>query len=302
MTEKVSIIIPTYKRPLKLLSRAVESVLNQTYSNIEIIVVDDSPYDFIESKKIEHYISSIDNGVYIKNKENLGGGLSRNVGINNSTGTYITFLDDDDIYLPDKVINQVEFMKKNDYDLTFTKMYIYNSHDKLVDIREYENLPLDDNEKLLKYHLMYHMTGTPTFMFLANKLKDIGGFDDVKMGQEFYLMLKAINNNLKIGYIDECNIKVYKHDGEAISKGSNKIIGEEQLFLAKKEYFNIFEKSEIKYIKFRHRVVIAIAHLRNKNYFMFLNFIFYAFISNPFIFFNEIRKNLKKRKNNIIIE
>lgn len=69
----VSIIIPTYKRPVSFLSRAVESVINQTYTNIEIIVVDDSPESFEGRKAIKDYMNSIktDRIIYIQNKKTL---------------------------------------------------------------------------------------------------------------------------------------------------------------------------------------------------------------------------------------
>ena len=105
----VSVIIPTYKRKLDYVSNALQSVLNQTYNNIEIIVVDDSPNDFPYRDEIKNYIEKLndDRVIYIRNEKNLGGSLSRNVGINASRGEYITFLDDDDEYMPGKVEKQL---------------------------------------------------------------------------------------------------------------------------------------------------------------------------------------------------
>ena len=74
--------------------------------------------------------------VYIKNNKNLGGALARNEGIFNATGDYITFLDDDDIYLPQKIEVQLGYMLKNDWDLSFSDVRIHNNNDILID---YEN-------------------------------------------------------------------------------------------------------------------------------------------------------------------
>lgn len=294
MDDLVSVIMPTYKRSLEFVQRAVESLINQTYTNLEIIVIDDSPLNYSEIKRISEFLKCDERIIYIKNKVNLGGSESRNIGINKSSGKYITFLDDDDVYLPQKIEKQINYMKKNSYQMTFTKMLIYNSDNKLLDVRDYPKLPIGNNEELLKYHLMHHMTGTPTFMYEAQILKELGGFDDIKMGQEFCLMLKTIQNNIKIGYIDECYIKVYKHNEDAISKGTNKIKGEKNLYMLKRKFFPILNKKEIRYIDFRHLVVLSVAFYRNHNLLKSFLFLCKAFIKSPVIFISEIINFSKK--------
>ena len=130
MDTKVSIIVPSYKRNRELFSRAIESLLAQSYENIEIVVVDDNAKpELLEYRQaLYDYIQELnsDKIKYIQNQENLGGALSRNVGIENATGEYITFLDDDDRYLKDKVKNQLDFMLKNDLEMSFTDLSIYN--------------------------------------------------------------------------------------------------------------------------------------------------------------------------------
>ena len=78
MDALVSVIIPTYKRKLDFVSKALQSVLNQTYPNIEIVVIDDSPDDFPYRDEIKNYIDGQKNDkiLYIRNEKNLGGSLS----------------------------------------------------------------------------------------------------------------------------------------------------------------------------------------------------------------------------------
>ena len=226
-TPLVSVIIPTYKRDISFLSRAVNSILNQTYKNVEVIVIDDSPDTYEKRAEVAEYMKKLSETdsriVYIMNIKNMGGSLARNIGIGKSTGQFITFLDDDDEYKPQKIEKQIKYMLSHDCDVSFSNMTMYNNSGKIVDVRQYHDIPSFDNDTLLKYHLMRHMTGTPTFMYRADKLKEIGGFEDAKVGQEFYLMLKTIESGLKVGYIDDCDVVVYKHGGEAISNGKNKI-------------------------------------------------------------------------------
>ena len=112
----VSVIIPTYGRP-NLLLRAINSVLNQSYSNIEIIVVDDNNPGSLErdqtQKLLEKYIQE-NKIMYIKMDKNVGGALARNKGVEVCSGALICFLDDDDEYLPNKIELQVnKFIESN---------------------------------------------------------------------------------------------------------------------------------------------------------------------------------------------
>lgn len=296
---RVTVIIPTYKRSVEFLSRAVKSVIDQTYKNIEIIVIDDSPSNYIERDNIKKYMDSIVNQdiKYYQNEKNMGGSLARNRGIELATGEYISFLDDDDEYMPEKIEKQIKFMLYGGNDLSFSNMIMYNSSGNVVDFREYTDIPAFDNESLLHYHLMHHMTGTPTFMFKTNKLREIGGFEDAKMGQEFYLMLKSIEKGLSIGYIPECDVKVYKHEEGGITQGKNKIDGENRLYEFKKKYFSQLNKQETRFINFRHWAVMVVAFKRNSMYVQMIEAGIKAFFSSPsdfttqvFGFLNRVKK------------
>ena len=107
----VSVIIPTYKR-LGMLGRAIDSVLNQTYNNIEIIIVDDNNEDSEYRKETERFMKKYDDNIeikYVKHKQNKNGAAARNTGINNANGVYIAFLDDDDEFSPKKIELQIIF-------------------------------------------------------------------------------------------------------------------------------------------------------------------------------------------------
>jgi glycosyltransferase involved in cell wall biosynthesis len=231
---------------------------------------------------------------YIKNQSNMGGALARNEGINKCTGEYITFLDDDDIYLPQKIERQLNFMIENGFDMTFTDLKLYNENNELIDYREYKDINDFNNESLFKYHILRHITGTPTFMYKKESLIKIGSFTDSKMGQEFYLMLKTIENKLSIGYLQNSDVVAYVHRGEKISSGFNKLDGEQTLFEFKKKYFNRFTLREKMFIRFRHHVVLAVAGLRSKMFFILFKHIFLAVLSSPIDTIIELINHIKK--------
>lgn len=283
MVKKVSVIIPTFKRS-EYLQRAIDSILNQIYSNIEIVIVDDnnpnSNYRTETEKKMLKYIKC-SNVIYIKNQGNLGGSLARNEGIFKASGDYITFLDDDDIYLPEKISVQVQYMVENGFDMSFTDVRSHTIDNKLIDYREHSYIKSFNNEELLKHHIMHHLTPTATYMFKRDAIIRIGGFDDVSMGQEFMLMLKTIENEMKIGYIPVSHVIEYIHDGERISIGENKIKSEVELFNFKKKYFRILSFRQRQYVKFRHHAVMAVVGKRSKKQRIAIIHLIKAFFTSP---------------------
>jgi len=108
----VSVVIATYNRE-KYIKRAIESVLNQTYKNIEVIIIDDSSAD--KTKNIISELNQKHTGIiYIKNKNRIGFIKSLNKGIETAKGKYIARIDDDDFWCdPQKLEKQVNFLEKN---------------------------------------------------------------------------------------------------------------------------------------------------------------------------------------------
>ena len=114
--KKVTIVIPTFKRP-NMIARAVNSVLCQTYTNLEVIVVDDNDPSYPERRETEEVMSQFvkDSRVtYIKHDKNRNGSAARNTGWRHAKGDYITFLDDDDEISPLKIQRQVECLESLD--------------------------------------------------------------------------------------------------------------------------------------------------------------------------------------------
>lgn len=285
----VSIITPTYNRSSDVLDRTIKSLINQSHKKIEVIIVDDNPPESEYRREISKYISSLsDNRIkYIKNKKNIGGALSRNEGISIATGEYITFLDDDDIYLKDKVKNQLSLMIETGAELSFTNLKICNKKNEVIDFREFSFIENFDNNSLMRYHLTRNLTGTPTFMFKTNSLKKIGGFDNVNMGHEFFLMYKAIDKGLNISYFPINDVIAFRTNADSISNGEGKISGENAIYKFKKDKFNILNKEEKKMVEFRHKAVLSVAYKRRKEYFK-------MFISLIEMFFTSPKYSLKE--------
>ena len=113
----VSVIIPYYKK-INYIKKTINSVLNQTFQDFEIILIyDDNILDDLIT--LENEYKENPKIKIIKNSNNLGAGISRNIGIKHASGEIISFLDADDFWLPEKLNKQLKFMSTNNYDFTF---------------------------------------------------------------------------------------------------------------------------------------------------------------------------------------
>ena len=138
----VSIILPYYKKK-KFISKTIKSVINQKFKKFELIIIydDKNKSDLNFLKKLCKKDKRIK---ILTNKVNKGAGYSRNKGINKARGKYIAFLDADDIWHPNKIKFQLNFMKKNKLDITHTSYYIVNSQKKIIGKRIANNLTYND--------------------------------------------------------------------------------------------------------------------------------------------------------------
>ncbi len=286
MQPLISVVVATYLHDNMLL-RALNSLKEQTYKNFEIIVVDDN-----DDKEYNSHVNDIITKFvqenkdislkFITNHKNLGSAKTRNVGIDASSGEYITFLDDDDIYLPENLEKQIKNMLKTDADYGITDIKLYNENEKLCDNRERSYIKSTKKEDLICYHLKYHLAGTGTLIFKKDYLLKIGKFGSIDFGDEFFLMLKAIENDGKFTYLPGCYVKAYMHYGETgLSNGESKINGENVVYNFKKKYFDKLSKADVKYIKTRHFAVLAFAELRRKKFLKALTNATKAFLVSP---------------------
>ena len=187
--ELVSIITPYYKKK-KYIELTVNSVLQQTYKNFELIIIyDDQNKEDLnllknltkKDKRIKLYI----------NKKNLGAGGSRKNGIKLSQGSLIAFLDADDLWTRNKLKKQIFFMKKSLVDISHTSYHIINSDNKIIGNR----IAKDMNHKLL---LSSCDIGLSTVIMkkeiITNKIK----FANINTKEDYVLWLKITLNNKKI--------------------------------------------------------------------------------------------------------
>ena len=284
----VSVIVATYRRE-KRLRMALKSLEKQLCNAFEVIVVDDND-DVKWNEKIQAIVESFEKRSTLQirlliNHPNLGSAEARNCGIKAAKGKYVTFLDDDDVYLPCKISNQYNEMKKKGADYCISNLSLFNEKGKLLEVRTRPYLLSQEADNLLVCHLKYHMTATDTMMFKRDYLLEIGMFEPIDVGDEYYLMMKAINGGGKFAYLNRSDVKALVHTKEAgLSNGQGKIDGENALYAFKKDFFPMLDVSGQRYVKMRHHAVLAFAYFRMGNIYMFIIENLKSFFNSPIKF------------------
>tara|TARA_B100000989_G_scaffold287843_1_gene257878 strand:+ start:2387 stop:3130 length:744 start_codon:yes stop_codon:yes gene_type:complete len=191
----VSVIIPYFRKRDTILF-SINSILDQTYKNFEIIIVYDD-----ENKRDLNYINefkNIDQRIsVIQNKEKKGAGKSRNIGIKSSKGKFIAFLDADDTWQSAKLSKQIKFMKLKNCDVSHTSYSIVNNSQKVLGIRKARNF--FDLKDLLKSCDI----GTSTVIIKKHLINDDVQFASLTTKEDFVLWLKLLKQNTKIYGLNE---------------------------------------------------------------------------------------------------
>ena len=277
---KVSVIVATYRREERL-RQALASLMQQSHDDVEIVVVDDNA-DAEWNQTVQAIVADFPQVVYVQNAENKGSAVSRNIGIDTATGEYVTFLDDDDLYLPQKIERQVKAMAESGADYGLTDLYLYWENGKPADRRVRRYIKKTDPASLMEYHLLYHMTGTDSLMFRRDYLLQIGGFDAIDEGDEYYLMHKAIRAGGRICYLTGCDIRAHIHTVEGgLSSGQAKIDGENRLYSFKQEFVQELSAKSRRYVRMRHHAVVAFAYLRMHRWGAFVRECALSFVAAP---------------------
>ena len=166
LDELVSIITPVYNAE-RFIRYTINSVQRQTYSNWEMIIVDDCSND--KSCEIIRKFAKSDKRIkYIKLDENLGVVNARNLAISNSSGRYIAFLDSDDRWKPQKLEKHIQFMIDNNVAFTFSSYDVVNENGENMNRTVYVPRKIDYNG-----YLKNTIIGCLTVVIDKNKVKDI---------------------------------------------------------------------------------------------------------------------------------
>ena len=237
---KFSVIITTFNR-VTLLKKAINSVINQAYTDWELIIVNDcstdSTKEFLDS--LSHPKTTV-----IHNKTNLHKGAARNVGIKNCSGKFICFLDDDDFYLENHLKTFHDFQKDNNSfkGILFTLCYHLNEN---TNVKTKKILPEIKENKVA--YLFDSGNGVPTPLVCVNKsILDKEKFNpNIRIGQDTELFMRIVNN-YDLCKINEYTVVQRTHNNNSgnikYNHGKDRLAGYNYIFKNKKIAKNIPRK------------------------------------------------------------
>lgn len=203
----VSIIMPSWNTG-RFIGESIQSVLSQTYTNWELIIVDDCSTD-----NTDKIVASFDDEriKYFRNDKNSGAALTRNKAMREARGEWIAFLDSDDLWAPEKLEKQLLFMKENGYTFSFTE------YEKIDEESKPLNIYVSGPEKVTKRKMYkYDYIGQLTMMYSA-KVFGLIQIKDIKKNNDYAIRLQLFRKNDACCYLLKENLAKYRIRKRSIS-------------------------------------------------------------------------------------
>ena len=245
----VSIILPYYKK-INFFKKTYKTILNQTYKNYELIIIYDDQ-DLADYKKIVKIVKKNLKVKIFCNKKNLGAGLSRNIGIKHSKGSFISFIDADDLWNKNKLLKQLNFIKKNNY-----KFVSCNYKKELVN----NSMNIIPSKKISYDMLLKNcQIGLSTVMLKKDVIiKDL--FPNFKTQEDFSAWLKIMRVKKISCYNLDDTLVTWRYDKDSLSSN---------LFQKLKDAYSVFKfKEKFSFImSIKYVLNLSINSIKRKNRF-----------------------------------
>lgn len=289
----VSVIITTYKRPLNILMRAVESVINQTFRDLELIVINDNPDDPILSEAIQKKLFSASPTIkYVLLKKNSGACYARNYGLTMAKGEFVAFLDDDDEWLPEKIEKQIQKMKDGVAIVGCDSL-------RVIDGKEKYYHPKYDSNDYLGSILIGNFMGSTSFPLIRKKcIQEVSGFD-INLGacQDYDLWIRLIQR-YRCDFINDALVKYYISDDSTFKHNDDKYYSTLLNILMKYEKDRPKELS----IALNNHAVNSLVYSHNIKYFIrYKSLAFSTNFFSPYNYFSSMFRIIKKFKSSGMI-
>lgn len=244
----VSVIIPTFGR-VDFLDDAIKSVVNQTYTNLEIIVCDDNAGNPKVRSEVKSIVDNYPEVRLIQNANNLGGALNRNVGIQRAKGELISFLDDDDVYLPERIEKVVDLYLKHKNE----KIGIIYTHYKYTDahLNIKGKCCIYPTDNPLYLHMCGCLCATSQWTVPSYVFDEVGLFEPSPSKQDSIMLLKILGKYNKALCVPEC-LSLYRAHSLNVRISNNclkHIEGEKKYASFLKHYYHLLTKSQTDYVE-----------------------------------------------------
>ena len=289
----VSVIITTCNGS-DTVERAIKSVLNQDYSNIEIIVVDDNGIDSDEHKKTKKIVESFENIKYISHKVRKNGSAARNSGAHEAKGELLSFLDDDDEFLNNKISLQV----KKFGEATQNTGLVYCSFIDEDQNGNKKTFKADKKGRIVLYSLLDKVkVATSLFIVRKQVFDELNGFDESFRRHQDWEFVARLTDKYEVDFVPE--VCVIKHSIARNEPINIKVMEEYRLHYLKKLKPIIDSKKEKKKIYCYHYICFVKEYIKKGRIDKFLEYLIKSRAPLTYlkIFFEVLLKSKVKRSN-----
>lgn len=223
----ISVIMSVYNEKSIYVEKAIDSILNQTYSDLEIVIVLDSPDNETLLKILKEYTHKDARVKLLINDKNIGLAMSLNRAIEVAHGEYLARMDADDISKPERLERELEYLINNGLDVvSCVADKIDENGNFWGEIKPFNNRPEVIKDLLEIQNVIIH----PTVLMRTDIIKSVGGYRNFPSCQDYDLWLRLITTNYKIGIINENLFQFRKHrDSVTATRRYNQILNEKYI-------------------------------------------------------------------------
>lgn len=285
----VSVIMPTYRRS-DMLDRAIESVLNQSYEHLELLLVNDNIPNDEYSQELFQRVKKYENDFRFKlilQEQHINGAVARNVGIKQAKGEYIAFLDDDDWWEKDKIKLQVETLKGlNDEWGGASCCYSFVNKDNKIIGRS-----LAYKDGYIYKDILNLITDVTTCSLLLRHtaLDEAGYFDENLLRHQDFQLLVNFTSKYKLKLVEEYLLNIDVSDAQNRPDGKKLLEHKKKFFVSVSPVLARLSKGERRCVKCMHNFEVGYVFLKNKDIKNGIKYLFSIFTS-----FRAFRLSCKK--------
>ncbi|MCI8661457.1 MAG: glycosyltransferase [Lachnospiraceae bacterium] len=213
--KKVSVLMSVFNEPVGMLRESIDSILKQSYKEIEFIIVLDNPQNTLVFQLLKDYSSADGRIVLLVNDKNIGLAMSLNRALSLATGEYVARMDADDISSLNRIEEEIRFLEEKSYDMVFSDRVDIDENGKKLRLKEIESHSDKYIENVLPYNCIVNH---PSILIKTNVIKELSGYRNFHASQDYDLWLRLLTSGYRIGCVPKPLIRYRIRQG-SISKG-----------------------------------------------------------------------------------